>query len=263
MHLIGFSTGAVALGDFDQALHLLSRTSMTALELSALRLSELPALIAALPRLKLEQFDYVSLHAPSRFLPGEEVDVIELLHRVPIEWPIIVHPDTIYDSTKWQPFGNQIAIENMDRRKAFGRSAEELKHWFDLLPEARLCLDLAHVHQFDRTMTEAYRILKRFGSKICQLHVSELDSAGRHYPLSVSSIRAFGEIKSMVPTAAAIIMESLNPNNGANDISQLKWIELEARRAGLALQRDEPYDSRFSPDHVDYLGGLDLTACPV
>jgi hypothetical protein len=246
MPLIGFSTGAIALGNFDRALLLLRSTSMTALELSALRLSELPSLIAALPRLDLTKYEYVSFHAPSRFLPIEEDSVVQLLQSVPTAWPIIVHPDTIHDSTKWEPFGRQLAIENMDRRKSFGRSADELKHWFDLLPQARLCLDLAHVHQFDRTMTEAYRILRSFGDRVCQLHVSELDSAGHHYPLSLGSMRAFAEVKSMVPADAAIILESLSPNKDGDDLLQAAWIELEAQRACLALQRDEPYDSWFN-----------------
>src|SRR6516225_2258294 len=100
MTLIGFSTGAVALGDFKHALELLSRTSMTAVELSALRLSELPGLIAALPSLGLTQFDYVSVHAPSRFSAAEEDDVVQLLRNVPNTLNIIVHPDTVHDSSK-------------------------------------------------------------------------------------------------------------------------------------------------------------------
>ena len=178
MPLIGFSTGAIALGNFEGALNLLKQTSMSAIELSALRLPELPILIAALPLLDLSSFGYVALHAPSRFSQEEETSVTELLKSVPKEIKIIIHPDTIHDSGKWSAFGAQLAIENMDRRKSFGRSADELRHWFDLLPQSSLCLDLAHAHQFDRTMTEAYRILRSYKDRICQLHVSELDSAG-------------------------------------------------------------------------------------
>jgi hypothetical protein len=239
MLLIGFSTGAVALGDFERALVLMRATSMNAVELSALRLPELPGLIAALPRLNLKQYSYVSFHAPSRFAESEEGSVIELLQKVPKNWPIILHPDTIYDSAKWREFGSQLAIENLDRRKELGRSAEELKYWFEKLPEARLCLDLAHVHQFDRTMTEAYRILKSFKLKVCQLHVSELDSTGHHHPLSLGSMRAFAEIESMIPLEAAIVLESLCPLSGAEDSVQVRWIEQEAQRACQALRRNE------------------------
>ena len=129
----------------------------------------------------------------------------------------------------------------MDRRKYVGRSAEELSYWFERLPEARLCLDLAHVHQFDRTMTEAYRILKMFKGKVCQLHVSELDSTGRHHPLSFGSMRAFSEIQSMIPADAAVILESLSPLKGADAPTQINWIEQEADRACRALMRCDPH----------------------
>jgi hypothetical protein len=237
MVAIGFSTGALSLGNFQEALRMMRGTSMTAVELSALRLPELPVLIDSLSQLDLGQFAYVSIHAPSRFTAEEEGRVVEFLHRVPKEYPIILHPDTIHDSGKWVRFGNQIAIENMDRRKPDGRSAEELSRWFDLLPDARLCFDLAHAHQCDRTMTEAFRILLRFRDRICQLHVSELDSAGHHFPLSFGSIQAFSEVASLIPVDSPAIIESLNPLDGVGDEIQQDWIEREAQRTCAALGR--------------------------
>jgi len=237
MAFTGFSTGALALGDFNTALDLLRGTPTTAVELSALRLAELPALINALPRLDLEQFRYVSMHAPSRFSAEEEDNVIELLQCVPEGWPIIVHPDTIYDPSKWNRFGDQLAIENMDRRKLDGRSSEELKRWFEKLPDAKLCFDLAHAHQCDRTMTEAFRILVRFRDRICQLHISELDSTGHHFSLSSGSIRAFLEIASLVPADSPAILESRNPLPETDQQTQGAWIEREVCKANEALGR--------------------------
>ena len=238
MAFIGFSTGALKRGNFQGALDLMRGTSMTAVELSALRLRELPVLIEALPRLDLGQYSYIAFHAPSRFTAAEEVGVVELLRRVPRKWPIIVHPDTIHDFGMWAGLGNRIAIENMDRRKHDGRSVEELRSWFERLPDARLCLDLAHAHQFDRTMTEAFRILLSFKGRVCQLHVSELDSAGRHhFPLSFGSIQAFSEIASLIPDDSPVIIESLNPFEGAEEKLQQDWIDREAQRACKALGR--------------------------
>ncbi|MGD0830200.1 MAG: TIM barrel protein [Terracidiphilus sp.] len=238
MAFIGFSTGALSLGNFQESLRLMNGTSVSAVELSALRLPELPELIEALPSLNLGQFSYVSVHAPSRFSADEEDDVIDHLRKVKRECPIIVHPDTIHISSRWADFGNQLAIENMDRRKREGRSAEELCRWFELLPNARLCFDLAHAHQCDRTMTEAFRILLRFRNRICQLHISELDSAGRHFPLSFGSIQAFSEIASMIPADSPAILESLNPHEGEADELQRAWIEREMIRAKVALGRE-------------------------
>lgn len=255
MSLTGFSTGALALGDFAQGLRLMSGTSMKAVELSALRLPELPGLIDALPTLNLGQFKYVSLHAPSRFSAEEEEGVIELLGRVSKEMSIIVHPDTIHTPVKWAGFGSQLAIENMDRRKPDGRSADELSRWFEELPYARLCFDLAHAHQCDRTMTEAFRILLRFKDRICQLHVSELDSTGHHFSLSLGSMRAFSEIASLIPIESPLILESRNPLRQTDQGLHAAWIEREARRANKALGRGSVIaDERISSDWV--------TQCP-
>jgi sugar phosphate isomerase/epimerase len=238
MASIGFSTGALSLGDFGEALHLMSGLPLTAVELSALRIAELPTLIGAIPQLDLAQFSYIAVHSPSRFLPEEEDFVIDLLQHVPAEWPIVLHPDTIHRSEKWARFGAQLALENMDRRKPNGRSAEEIAHYFDELPDARLCLDLAHAHQYDKTMTEAFRMLTRFGDRICQLHVSELDSAGRHFALSYATIAAFTEIASLIPADAPIIIESLDPlrREGSRE-QQLDWMGHEVSRALLATGR--------------------------
>ncbi len=258
MALIGFSTGALALGNFQEALRLMRGTSMTAVELSALRLPELPILIGAIPKLNLLQFGYVSVHAPSRFSVDEEGGVIELLRQIPRDWPIIVHPDTIHDSGKWARFGDQLALENMDRRKPDGRTAPELSRCFDLLQSSRLCFDLAHAHQFDRTMTEAFRILLRFGNRICQLHISELDSVGHHFPLSHGSIQAFSEIASFIPPDSPAIIESLNPFQGGEDDKQRAWMEQEISRASNATGRDGTLPGSSMP-----LGQTTISPTPI
>lgn len=253
MAFIGFSTGALKLGNFQEALRLMRGTSMTATELSALRLPELPILVDALSKLDLSQFSYVSVHAPSRFSAGEENGVIDLLRKIPEKWPIILHPDTIHDSGKWTGFGNQLAIENMDRRKSAARDAEELCGWFEQLPQARLCFDLAHAHQCDRTMTEAFRILLKFRDRICQLHISELDSAGHHFPLSYGSIQAFSEIASLIPSDSPAILESLNPLQESGDEQQRVWMEREINRVGVALGRGETLSGLpVSPGLADF-----------
>jgi hypothetical protein len=65
MSLFGFSTGALALGDFRRALRLLQSVDADAVELSALRETELPDLMQAAGDLDLGQFQYVAVHAPS------------------------------------------------------------------------------------------------------------------------------------------------------------------------------------------------------
>jgi len=100
--------------------------------------------------LDLNQFSFKSVHAPSNVDAQHERHVVDKLQAVAQRgWPIVVHPDSIHDDALWRPFGKLVCIENMDKRKPIARTRDELCTWFDRLPEASLCLDLAHVRQID------------------------------------------------------------------------------------------------------------------
>jgi hypothetical protein len=205
---IGFSTGAVAPGDVPAALALLRGSGATAVELSALRLTELPALLAALPALDLSPYAHVSVHAPSRFSAAEEPALIDALSTLPAGLPIVLHPDTVHDLRRWRPLAARICVENMDRRKRVGRTTAELARVFEALPEASFCFDVGHAHQVDRTMGEAWELVRTLGARLAQLHVSEVGSSGRHAPLSLPAVAAFQRIAAWVPDDAAVIVES-------------------------------------------------------
>jgi len=214
MATIGFSTGAIAYGDFMGAITLLSPTRATAIELSALRETELAPLLAALPNMiegLRERYDYVSFHAPTNF-EDERVIVAQLKAVAELEMNIVVHPDTITDPKCWRELGARLCIENMDSRKPFGRTVEELLPYFDQLPEARLCFDIAHARQVDSTMLEAMRITEEFRDRLAQVHLSEINSQGKHFPMSFAAKRAFEpfvEILLSVP----VILESVVSND--------------------------------------------------
>jgi hypothetical protein len=72
MRPIGFSTGALAYADFQRGLAMMRCKKLQALELSALRQDELVPLLDALVALDLSEFEYVSIHAPSQFVPDCE-----------------------------------------------------------------------------------------------------------------------------------------------------------------------------------------------
>ncbi len=209
-HPVGYSTGALAPGDVPRALSLLAPfAEARAIELSALRLDELGPLLDALPGLDLSRFDYVSIHAPSRFSAADEAPIAEALAaRVPDRFPIVLHPDTIHDPAAWRPLGRRLAIENMDRRKATGRTLVELGRVFDRLPEASFCFDVGHAHQVDRTMNDAFFLLHALGARLCQVHVSEVTTRGRHDPLSLPAVRAFHQVAAWVPPGVPLLVEA-------------------------------------------------------
>ena len=80
MRHVGFSTGAVAGGDFSSALTLLaSQPGIDSIELSALRLTEVEPLLRAIPSMDLNRYSYISFHAPSSFPAEEEASLVAAL----------------------------------------------------------------------------------------------------------------------------------------------------------------------------------------
>lgn len=206
---IGFSTGTLAYGDFRRGLELVHGRGFDAVELSALRDRELPALISALDGLDLSSFTYVSVHAPSRYETLSENEVLELLEPVAQrQWPIIVHPDVIHDFERWHKLGSCVCVENMDKRKEIGQTAKGLAHILDRLPEATLCFDIGHARQVDPTMCEAALILNMFSDRLTQVHVSEVNSRSKHERLSLEAIWAFGRVAEKIPTHIPLILET-------------------------------------------------------
>lgn len=232
MRPIGFSTGALAYSDFRRGLAILNRSHTAVVELSALRENELAPLIEDLASLDLSRFKYISVHAPSRYEPSHERAIVELLKSVMNrKWPIILHPDTVHDFVAWDVFRDLLLIENMDKRNQTGRTAQELSAIFARLPHAGLCFDLGHCRQVDPTMNEAYLILRDFGARLRQLHVSEVNSRSTHDPLSGSSIGAFAKISHLIPEHVPVILES--------PVAETE-VEAEIEHARLALPLEVP-----------------------
>ena len=125
-----------------------------------------------------------------------------------VRWPIVLHPDAIHNFQLWEEFGNLLCIENMDKRKHIGRYKKELDYIFERLPNARFCLDMAHARQVDSSMTEAYTILKNFGHRLLQLHISEVNTSSKHDHISQGASRAFKEIAHLIPPNVPAILET-------------------------------------------------------
>ena len=214
MRPLGFSTGALALSDFRKALHMLRDQPVTVVELSAIREHELIPLLRSLDDLNLSQFSYISLHAPSDFAPQGEAGIFQELYEIRHRrWPIIVHPDALHDFSLWRKLGDLLCIENMDKRKSAGRTVRELDLLFDEFPEASFCFDIGHARQVDTSVTEAYRMLKKFASRLRQVHISEVNTLNKHDRLSFVSILDFQEVTHLIPSSTPVIIESVVPQD--------------------------------------------------
>ncbi len=209
MRPVGFSTGALALGDVERALRMLEGSGATAVELSALRLHELAPLLERLASLDLGAYDRVSLHAPSRFSREEEPRVLEALAPVVARGiAVILHPDTLFDVAAWRSLGPLACVENMDLAKPLGRTLAELEPFFAALPDATFCLDVGHARQVDSTMERGGELARALAERTRQLHVSEVDPSGGHHRLSPGSIADFRALRRWVPERAALILET-------------------------------------------------------
>lgn len=209
MRPIGFSTGAIARGNFSLAVKCLRDRGIDVIELSALRVCELRPLLDALPSLDLHAFRFLSIHVPSRFDEDEEAEIVDELRRRAAGIPIVVHPDTIFNPSLWAKFGEHLLIENMDKRKPVGRTTKELLSLFRNLDTARLCLDIGHARQVDPSMMEAVLLAREFGSRLAEVHISEVNTASRHDPISTTAIQAFQMLADYIPENIPIVIESL------------------------------------------------------
>jgi len=238
MPTVGFSTGALALGDFERGLRMLASKRANAVELSALRSVELaPLLNAALSRLEELQarYQYIAFHAPTDH--QNEHDLVEQLKSIAERrLNIVVHPDIIRDVSLWQQLGNCLCIENMDSRKVTGRTAKELRGIFEKLPQAKLCFDVAHARQVDPTMTEATRILSEFRNRLAQVHLSEVNGKGKHFAMSFVARRAYERLADVLSTVPVILESPVNETGIESQIEEAKRMLTHSRAEAQSVE---------------------------
>lgn len=196
-HPVGASTGFLRDGcsDWDVLVERACLVSPFAAELAALSEPELPSLVTYLAGRDPLPFRYLSVHAPSKQRRLPERELVALLAQLPPQVrAIVVHPDVVVDPSAYRPLGSRLVLENMDARKADGRTADELERCFAALPDAGLCLDVAHAMDVDPSLDGAHEILDRFGCRLRHLHVSSLDDDGHHVALRGGDEEAYAPL---------------------------------------------------------------------
>ena len=233
---IGFSTGSLAKGDFLTALDMLAHSPANVLEVSALRDFELAPLIDAFDDLNLKRYGFVSFHAPSKLGVYGEAGLVAQLKRIAERGiPIVVHPDIITDIPLWKTLGSYLCVENMDMRKPIGRTTKDLVKIFSQLPEATFCFDIAHARQVDPTMMEALDMVRTFGSKIKQLHVSVVNSKSIHESLTFEAILDYRKIAKFIPKDTPIVIESPTRSEHLGNEMDMASLIFDDQKFGLFL----------------------------
>jgi hypothetical protein len=182
-------------GDWQALTEQASVISTAAVELSALSGPELPGLLAFLRARPVLPFARLSVHAPAKSIDVTDEEMVDQLEELAqLVDAVVVHPDCIQDPASYRRLGTTLLLENLDRRKIDARTAEELDAYFQELPEAGLCLDVAHAHSVDPSLAAAHQILDRHGHRLRQLHVSSLDHECHHMTLTATDQGHFAPV---------------------------------------------------------------------
>jgi sugar phosphate isomerase/epimerase len=215
---VGLSTGADerTRDDWPSAIRLAQSFGRDAVELCAVTASRLPGLLACLSADPdaLAPFAYVSAHAPTSstdpwdMLAGRLADLPEAVEA------IVVHPDAL-DARALdvlRGLGPRLCFENMDCAKRGGRFPHELAPAFEACPEAGFCLDVAHVVTHDPTQALAFDLLRAFGDRLRQLHVSGIEPDGTHRDTTAADLAHYAPVLERCDTVPVILETPLAPS---------------------------------------------------
>ena len=177
-HPIGISTGVfeASRGDWPALVNEACKVSTFAVELSALSGNELPGLLTYLRAKPRLPFRHVSLHAPVKHQGLDEPALVQQLGGLPL-WvrSIVAHSDGLVEPN------------------ATGRIADEMETFFQALPDAGFCFDIAHAHSVDPSLDVASELVGRFRFRLRHVHLSSL-SGGHHVPVSAHDEPLFMEV---------------------------------------------------------------------
>jgi hypothetical protein len=195
-HPLGASTGYMRgwRGDWAALVREATVIAPYAIELSVLDEDELPGLVRYLSDGPELPFRYVSVHGPSKGRRMGEPELCGLLAGLEAAHAVVVHPDTIEDPDAYGVLGERLVLENMDARKNDGRGADELERWFELLPLAGFCFDIAHAWSLDPTMALGEELLDAFAPRVRHVHVSSMDAQLHHTPLRFEDEERFAPL---------------------------------------------------------------------
>lgn len=189
MSKIGFSFGSPSIITRLELLSTLLALSDAAIEIGFVDLDRLKTGLSEEEIYYLREFKYISLHAPAISidrLRGEKRQVlyskananyvIELILKICNQLEIdtvLFHPDTVQDF-QWlnAEFGEILAFENMDKKKAFGKTLSDMRKVYDLCPHAKWVCDVNHLFTIDQSMELSKYFHRDLEERLCHYHVS-------------------------------------------------------------------------------------------
>ena len=186
---LGYSLGAGKNSryTFKERLKMLSFVEKYAIELGYVAANRLEEALDVEDIREIKKFGYRSIHAPAilneyenpewiRYPSNKAEKIIEKLIEIANAinaQTILFHPDLV-DDFSWlnNKIGKRIAFENMDVKKSFGKSVEDMVNVFSKAPEAKWVCDVNHLYTIDPTMKLAEDFHRAFGDRISHYHLS-------------------------------------------------------------------------------------------
>ncbi len=209
MHPIGFTTGSFYKVGVVRGLEILEDSPFVTVEISLRK--NFSTLIDYIVEKDFSKYDNIFFHIPKLKEVGENVTEEEMIKMVlPFKdrgWNIVLHPDEIVDFSLWEEFGSQLCVENMESRKGFGRTVEEMEIVFEKLPNASMCFDIGHAKQMDATMELGRNLCSKFYDRIKTIHFSDVTPNCKHAVVTDSILELFSPIIAMTPKDCFIILE--------------------------------------------------------
>ena len=157
----------------------------------------------------LEDFDFVTIHAPQRGEMDSESyrkllgDVEQIRKRLEAG-SVVLHPDWILESHEFLAELERPAVENMSKVKKFGR--REFRE-FMAETDAEVVLDVCHSFTWHRNdLVEMYM---EFGDRISHIHLSGLGER-EHEPLFRNPSVLNDEVRAVVENSRIVLESSVD-----------------------------------------------------
>lgn len=154
-----------------------------AIELSLTKIDKIGNSITEEVLSLLNKFKYKSIHLPvvnnGDFISYPDKSVEEslkiidgIIGKISIN-VVLIHPDQVRDFD-WAKsrYGSLLAFENMDSKKKFGKTLEEMMRVFKICPKAKWVFDVNHLYTNDKSMKSSNDFFSSLSDRLTHYHIS-------------------------------------------------------------------------------------------
>ncbi len=163
----------------------------------------------------LRSLKYVSIHAPFGLVEKSDnekdlinqLDIIfKIYHQIRAK-NVVIHPNNLPTPSILKKYRMNIAIENLPPKRHY--TIAKLKRILKKYPGSTLCLDISHAYLWGPD--ETAKLIKAFGHKISQVHLSGTYRKKDHQSLRITTERFNKSIEPIKKIKAPIIQEAEFP----------------------------------------------------